>query len=104
MNYAHAPPRRRSLSNRLIPRPPANASSLDTTGGSCLWSPISASCSALIPCQPIELGERIERRTPRISGIRDAGSVDIDASSRNTTGKSTSFIHRLPEVMQVVQT
>ena len=41
---------------------------------------------------------------PRISGIRDAGSVDIDASSRNTTGNSTSFIPRLPEVMQVVQT
>jgi hypothetical protein len=55
-------------------------------------------------CQPIVCDERIEVHTPRINGIRDAGSVDIDASSRNTTGKSTSFIHRLPEVMQVVQT
>ena len=41
---------------------------------------------------------------PRISGIRDAGSVDIDASSRNTTRKSTSFIPRVPDIMQVVQT
>jgi hypothetical protein len=36
-------------------------------------------------------------------GINDAGSVDIEASSRNTTGKSIMFNCAQAEVMQVVQ-
>lgn len=36
-------------------------------------------------------------------GIRDAGSVDMDASSRNTTGKSTTRRALHDEVTQVVQ-
>ena len=36
-------------------------------------------------------------------GINDAGSVDIDASSRKTTGKSITFKATQAEVMHVVQ-
>lgn len=36
-------------------------------------------------------------------GIKDAGSVDMDASSRNTTGKSITFSETAADVMQVVQ-
>jgi hypothetical protein len=39
-----------------------------------------------------------------MSGINDAGSVDMDASSRNTTGKSTKFRVLVAALMQVVQT
>jgi hypothetical protein len=39
-----------------------------------------------------------------MSGIKDAGSVDMDASSRKTTGKSVRFNATHAEVMQVVQT
>ena len=42
--------------------------------------------------------------TPRISGMRTAGSVDMDASSMKTTGKSRAFKVWLAEVMHVVQT
>ena len=44
-----------------------------------------------------------ETPTPFIKGMRDAGSVDIDASSRKTTGKSSTLSATLAEVMQVVQ-
>ena len=39
---ASAPPSSVSLSNRLMPRPLTWASLLVMTGGSCLWSPMSA--------------------------------------------------------------
>lgn len=38
-----------------------------------------------------------------MSGIKDAGSVDIDASSRKTTGKSVTFNAILADVIHVVQ-
>lgn len=52
-----------------------------------------------------EIGKEIqgETRTPFINGMRDAGSVDMDASSRKTTGKSSTLSATLAEVMQVVQ-
>lgn len=43
------------------------------------------------------------QHTPFMMGIKDAGSVDMEASSRNTTGKSMTFIATAAEVMQVVQ-
>lgn len=36
-------------------------------------------------------------------GIKDAGSVDIEASSRKTTGKSITFNATAADVMHVVQ-
>jgi hypothetical protein len=36
-------------------------------------------------------------------GIKDAGSVDMEASSRNTTGKSITFSAFAADVMHVVQ-
>jgi len=36
-------------------------------------------------------------------GIKDAGSVDMEASSRNTTGKSITFSEFAADVMHVVQ-
>ena len=52
-----------------------------------------------------EIGEEIqgETRTPFIKGMRDAGSVDMDASSRKTTGRSSTLSATLAEVMHVVQ-
>jgi hypothetical protein len=44
-----------------------------------------------------------ETRTPFIKGMRDAGSVAMDASSRKTTGRSSTLSATLAEVMQVVQ-
>ena len=41
--------------------------------------------------------------TPLIKGTNDAGSVDMEASSKNTTGKSSSLRATLADVMQVVQ-
>lgn len=43
------------------------------------------------------------RHTPFIRGISDAGSVDIEASSMNTTGKSITANLFVAEVIQVVQ-
>lgn len=43
------------------------------------------------------------QHTPFIRGMSDAGSVDIDASSRKTTGKSVTFNATHAEVMHVVQ-
>ncbi len=37
-------------------------------------------------------------------GIKEAGSVDMDASSMNTTGKSITWRAADAEVMEVVQT
>jgi len=37
-------------------------------------------------------------------GMREAGSVDIEASSKKTRGKSMTFNNRDPELMQVVHT
>ena len=37
-------------------------------------------------------------------GMREAGSVDIEASSKKITGKSMAFNDRDPELMQVVHT
>ena len=45
----------------------------------------------------------ILRPTPFIIGIREAGSVDIDASSRNTTGKSATLRAVHAAVTHVVQ-
>lgn len=42
-------------------------------------------------------------RTPFMMGTRDAGSVHIEASSRNTTGKSITFSADEAAVIQVVQ-
>lgn len=41
--------------------------------------------------------------TPFMMGIKDAGSVDIEASSRNTTGKSIIFSAMAADVIHVVQ-
>lgn len=57
-----------------------------------MWSPISARCCDC-RCQYEDL-ENLEYKhghTPFISGIKEAGSVDMEASSRNTTGKSITF-------------
>ena len=40
----YIPPSSVRRSKRLIPRPFECASSLIMTGGSCLWSPMSAAC------------------------------------------------------------
>lgn len=42
--------------------------------------------------------------TPFISGINDAGSVDIEASSMKTRGKSVTRSRSVAAVIQVVQT
>ena len=47
--------------------------------------------------------ENDTQRTPFMIGINDAGSVDMEASSRKTTGKSIMFNAAQAEVMQVVQ-
>lgn len=41
--------------------------------------------------------------TPFMIGIRDAGSIHIDASSKKTTGKSITVSATEAELMQVVQ-
>jgi hypothetical protein len=41
--------------------------------------------------------------TPFIIGIKEAGSVDIEASSRKTTGKSTMLRDEQAAVIHVVQ-
>lgn len=41
--------------------------------------------------------------TPFIMGISEAGSVDIDASSKNTTGKSVTLRAVQAAVTHVVQ-
>ena len=46
----------------------------------------------------------MQRRTPFMSGMSDAGSVDMLASSMNTMGKSTLFSESDADVIQVVQT
>lgn len=43
------------------------------------------------------------QRTPFMMGIKDAGSVDMEASSRKTTGKSITFNATAADVMHVVQ-
>lgn len=40
--------------------------------------------------------------TPFMSGINVAGSVDIDASSRNTIGKSITPKYQEADLMEVV--
>jgi hypothetical protein len=42
--------------------------------------------------------------TPFIRGMREAGSVDIEASSKKTTGKSMMSNARDPELIHVVHT
>lgn len=42
--------------------------------------------------------------TPRMIGISEAGSVDIEASSMKTTGKSITWSAAHAEVMAVVHT
>ena len=42
--------------------------------------------------------------TPFIKGIKEAGSVDIDASSRKTTGKSTELRAQEHDEIHVVHT
>ena len=42
--------------------------------------------------------------TPFMSGIKEAGSVDIDASSMKTMGKSDTLNGTEADVMHVVQT
>jgi hypothetical protein len=42
--------------------------------------------------------------TPRMRGIKEAGSVDIDASSKKTMGKSMLSMTAEPADKQVVQT
>ena len=44
-----------------------------------------------------------KKRTPFIKGINDAGSVDMEASSRKTTGKSVTSNVPPADVMHVVQ-
>ena len=41
--------------------------------------------------------------TPFIKGIKEAGSVDIDASSKKTTGKSITLRATHAAVIHVVQ-
>jgi hypothetical protein len=73
-----------SLSNRLIPRPFSCASRLVMTGER-------------------KYSKELVRLTPRIKGMSDAGSVDMEASSKNTTGKSRILSAALADVMHVVQ-
>ena len=47
---------------------------------------------------------KIRKLTPFMRGMREAGSVDIEASSKKTTGKSMTSNDRDPELMQVVHT
>lgn len=47
---------------------------------------------------------KIRQLTPFMRGMREAGSVDIEASSKKTTGKSIKSNDRDPELMQVVHT
>lgn len=46
---------------------------------------------------------QVHEHTPFIRGISEAGSVDMDASSRKTTGKSITLRAELADEMQVVQ-
>jgi hypothetical protein len=53
--------------------------------------------------KPVEQARRKVVITPFTIGINEAGSVDIDASSRKTTGKSVTFNATHADVMHVVQ-
>jgi hypothetical protein len=50
-----------------------------------------------------QLASKKTEHTPFMMGIREAGSVDMEASSRNTTGKSTMERAELAAVIHVVQ-
>ena len=88
----YIPPSSVRRSKRLIPRPFDCASRLAITGGSCLWSPMSATCwDWQKNSSPDGQWDNIRQLTPFIRGMREAGSVDIEASSKKTTGKSMMF-------------
>ena len=59
--------------------------------------------SRLFTVRTTKRAQKLISLTPRIKGISEAGSVDIEASSRNTTGKSRTLSAALADVMHVVQ-
>ena len=69
-----------------------------------MWSPISATCWDWELLIARQVGEQHQRLTPFMRGMREAGSVDIEASSKKITGKSMASNDRDPELMQVVHT
>jgi hypothetical protein len=52
----------------------------------------------------LNAGSEVPSRTPRMRGTKEAGSVDIDASSKKITGKSILFMTGEPAERHVVHT